>query len=362
MRILTRYIASELFKIFLLCFISLEAIYGVIDSVEKIKDFLSHHAALPLIGEYFFYRSIEVSFRVLPMSGLLATLLTLGILSKNQELTAIRAAGISLVKATKPFLALGLIVSLVSISMNYELVPYSYQMTDYIKDVRIDQGKNGRATFELDNVWFRHGNRDIYGARSIRDRGSELDRVVLYHLNRTFHLKWQVEAKTLTYQQGRWSFRNGQLIRFLPDGSLRIASFRKMGTTLTRRPVDFTYEKTRMTHLSYPELDRYISLLEKSHLPREKYEVTRDSMIAFPIAAFLMVLMAIPFGIREGRQVGIAKGFGISLLLSMSYWTIYSLGLALGKGGVLLPWISAWFANMIVFFVSISLFLLLNRS
>ncbi len=362
MRILTRYIAYEPLKVFLLCFVSLEAIYGVIDSVEKIKDFLSHHAALPLIGEYFFYRAIEVSFRVLPMSGLLATLLTLGILSKNHELTAIRAAGISLVKATKPFLALGLLVSLLSISMNYELVPYSYQMTDYIKDVRIDQGRTGKVTFELDNVWFRHGNRDIYGARTIRDGGSELDRVVLYHLDRTFHLKWQIEARALTYRQGRWFFQNGQKTLFLPDGSLRMLSFRETDTTLTRRPVDFTYEKTRMTHLSYPELDRYISLLEKSHLPREKYEVTRDAMIAFPIAAFLMVLMAIPFGIREGRQVGIAKGFGISLLLSMSYWTIYSLGLALGKGGVLLPWISAWFANMIVFFVSVSLFLLLNRS
>lgn len=362
MKILTRYIAAELFKIFLLCFISLEAIYGVIDSVEKIKDFLGHHASIPLIGEYFFYRSIEVSFRVLPMSGLLATLLTLGIFSKNQELTAIRAAGISLVKATKPFLALGILISGMELAMNYQVVPHAYQMTDYIKDIRIDQGRTGKVTFELDNVWFRHGNRDIYGARTIRDGGSVLDRVVLYHLDRTFHLRWQVEASALVYRNGSWKLQNGRRILFSPDGTLSISSFNEMGTDLTRRPVDFTFEKTRMTHLSYPELDRYISLLKKSNLPREKYEVTRDAMIAFPIASFLMVLMAIPFGIREGRQVGIAKGFGISLLLSMAYWTIYSLGLALGKGGVLLPWISAWFANMIVFSVSVSLFLLLNRS
>ncbi|EQD34769.1 permease YjgP/YjgQ family protein, partial [mine drainage metagenome] len=44
--ILSKYIASELFKIFLISAVSLEAIYGVIDSVEKLKDFFSHHAPL----------------------------------------------------------------------------------------------------------------------------------------------------------------------------------------------------------------------------------------------------------------------------------------------------------------------------
>ncbi|MHB8543226.1 MAG: LptF/LptG family permease [Leptospirales bacterium] len=362
MRILTRYIAGELSKIFLLCLVSLEAIYGVIDSVEKIKDFLSHHASLTLMGEYFFYRGIEVSFRVLPMAGLLATLLTLGILSKNQELTAIRAAGISLVRATKPFLVLGLLISFLELGLNYQTIPYAYQMTDYIKDVRIDAGRNGTPSFELNNVWFRHGSHDIYGVRLIQNGGKTLNDVVMYHLDDRFHLRWQIRSHLLEYQNARWEFRGGQKILFRPNGSLLVTHFGTLISDLRRRPVDFTFEQTRITHLSYPELRRYIMLLRNSRLPTQKFEVTADAMVAFPMASFLMILMAIPFGIREGRQVGIAKGFGISLMLSMSYWTIYSLGLALGEGGVLSPWISAWFANMIVFSVSMALFLLLNRS
>ncbi len=361
-RILTRYISGELVKIFLLCLVSLEAIYGVIDSVEKIKDFLGHHASVSVIAEYFFYRGIEVSFRVLPMAGLLATLLTLGILSKNHELTAIRAAGISLVRATKPFLALGLMISFLELILNYQIIPHAYQMTDYIKDVRIDAGRTGSVSFELDNVWFRHGIHDIYGVRMVKDGGKTLSRVVMYHLDDSFHLRWQIISRSLGYTRGRWQFRSGRKILFQRDGSLDIQRFRRWPSNLKRRPVDFTFEQTRITHLSYPELKRYIMLLRNSHLPTQKFEVTADAMVAFPMASFLMVLMAIPFGIREGRQVGIAKGFGISLMLSMAYWTIYSLGLALGEGGVLAPWISAWFANMIVFSVSMALFLLLNRS
>lgn len=362
MRILTRYITGELFKIFLLCLVSLEAIYGVIDSVEKIKDFLSHHASLALMGEYFFYRGIEVSFRVLPMAGLLATLLTLGILSKNQELTAIRAAGISLVRATKPFLALGLLISFLEMGLNYQTIPHAYQMTDYIKDVRIDAGRNGALSFELNNVWFRHGVHDIYGVRLVQNAGKTLNGVVMYHLDDQFHLRWQIRSPALEYRNAGWQFRSGQKILFRQDGSLHVTHFTALMSNLRRKPVDFTFEQTRITHLSYPELGRYIMLLRNSHLPTQKFKVTADAMVAFPMASFLMILMAIPFGIREGRQVGIAKGFGISLMLSMSYWTIYSLGLALGEGGVLSPWISAWFANMIVFSVSMALFLLLNRS
>jgi lipopolysaccharide export system permease protein len=361
-KILTRYIAFELIKIFLLCFVALEAIYGVIDSVEKIKDFLSHHAPLALMGQYFSYRFLIVSFRVLPMAGLLSTLLTLGILSKNQELTAIRAAGISLLKATKPFLALGAFISLLSLGLNYQLIPKAYRMTDYIKDVRIDAGRSGEIAIELDNVWFRHGNHDIYGAHRVRNRGKDIDDVVLYHVDKGFHLVWQIQARELLYRDGRWIFRRGRRVSFAKDGSLKVAAFRQLDSPLKRSPKDFTYEKTRVNHLSYPELKRYIALLRESHLPVQTFEVTRNGMVAFPMAAFLMILMAIPFGIREGRQVGIAKGFGISLLLSMSYWTIYSLGLALGEGGVLVPWISAWFANIIVFGASLVQFLLLSRT
>lgn len=361
-KILTRYISLELVKIFLLCFVALEVIYGVIDSVEKIKDFLSHHAPIGLMAQYFAYRFLIVSFRVLPMAGLLATLLTLGILSKNMELTAIRAAGISLVKATKPFLALGAIISLLSLALSYQAIPAAYRMTDYIKDVRIDAGRSGDIAIELDNVWFRHGTHDIYGAHRIHNRGKDIDDVVQYHVDKGFHLVWQIQARQLLYRDGRWYFEGGRRVSFANDGTLKIATFNRLASRLKRSPEDFTYEKTRLRHLSYPELKRYIALLKESHLPVQAFEVAGNGMVAFPLAAFLMILMAIPFGIREGRQVGITKGFGISLLLSMAYWIIYSLGLALGTGGVLAPWISAWFANIIVFAASMIQFLLLSRN
>ncbi len=362
MTILSRYIAGELFKIFLISVVSLEAIYGVIDSVEKLKDFFSHHAPLSTIGLYFSYRFVEVGFRVLPMAGLLSTILTLGILSKNHELTAIRASGISLIRATKPFLLLGVFITLLEIALNYTFIPKAYTHTDYIKDVLIDQGGRQPSQTILKDLWFRSGGRYLFHATAIASDGKVLSGVTLYVISTDFHLQKKVTAPMVTWEGDRWEFRHGNTLTMNPDGSLTRTLFDQRAAPLDRRPVDFSYQSVRISRMTYPELEETIHVLKESHLPMIRFETVKDGLVAFPVASFLMVLLAIPFGIREGRQVGIAKGFGLSLMFSLSYWVIYSLGISLGRGGVITPWLGAWFANIIVFFVAFVLYLLINRS
>ncbi len=362
MTILSKYIASELFKIFLISAVSLEAIYGVIDSVEKLKDFFSHHAPLATIGLYFAYRFVEVGFRVLPMAGLLSTILTLGILSKNHELTAIRASGISLIRATKPFLLLGIIITFLEIGLNYTFIPSAYTHTDYIKDVLIDQGGKRVSQSILKDLWIRSGDRYLFHTLSVESGGTNLFGVTQYEISQDFHLLETISAPKVFWTQNHWEFMNGVITTMNPDGSLKRIPFLKKQAPLDRRPEDFSYQSVRISRMTYPELVETIHVLKDSKLPTIRFETVKDGLVAFPVASFLMVLLAIPFGIREGRQVGIAKGFGLSLMFSLSYWVIYSLGISLGRGGVISPWLGAWFANIIVFSVAFVLYLMINRT
>ncbi len=360
MKILTRHILREYLKIYFLSLASLEAIYLVIDSVEKIKNFLSHHAPWSLMGEFFAWRSIEVGFRVIPMSALLATILTLGIASKNHEITAIKAAGISLRKATFPIILVGLLLSGVELALNLWVVPHSYQMTDIILSERINQGKDWSSTVRK-NVWFRHGSREIFRIAKIRDGGRTLSGVTIFHRNRHSELHWSITASLLLYENGTWTFHQGERTVFNSDGTLSSSPFNTLSFPLDRRPDDFFIRKTHLSHLTYFQLGRYISLMKANGLPHTNFTVIRDGIIAFSAASFLMVLFAIPFGIREGRQVGIARGFGVALLLSLAYWTLYSMGLALGRGEVIPPLLAAWLANIAVFLVGVGLISSMNR-
>ena len=361
MRILTRHLAGEFTKIYLLSLISLEAIYLVIDSVEKLKNFMAHHTPLPLMAEFFSYRAIEVGFRVIPMAVLLATILTLGIASKNHEITAIKAAGIGLGRATFPIILGGLLLSGIELLLNIEIVPHAYQMTDVISEERISEGTAWTGGVKTD-VWFRHGSKEIFHIRTVRDRGHTLEGVTLFHRNRTSALHWSIQADRLLYEDGLWSFHRGTRLLFHADGTLSTRPFSVLPFPLDRRPEDFFIRKNHLSHLTYFQLQRTIDLMKSNHLPHTNFTVLRDGILAFPAASFLMVLFAIPFGIREGRQGGVARGFGIALLLSLAYWTLYSMGLALGRGGVVPPLLSAWFANIVVFLVGLGLMSSLNRA
>jgi lipopolysaccharide export system permease protein len=233
-------------------------------------------------------------------------------------------------------------------------------MTDIISEERIHQGKDWSSSVRK-NVWFRHGDQEIFRIQRITDFGRILRGVTIYHRTPGSELHWSISADRLLYENNQWIFYQGVRTLFHKDGTLTATAFGILPFPLDRKPDDFFIRKTHLSHLTYFELERYIDLMKANGLPHTNFTVLRDGIIAFPAASFLMVLFAIPFGIREGRQVGVARGFGVALLLSLAYWTLYSMGLALGRGGVVSPLLSAWFANIVVFIVGISLMTSMNR-
>src|SRR5918999_3175150 len=103
MTILFRYLLREYVKVFLMCFAGLMTVYLVVDFFEKVRRFIRFDAeALHILG-YFLLRTPAISFQIAPLAILMATLLTLGMFSKNHEITAMRSCGISLYRTALPF-------------------------------------------------------------------------------------------------------------------------------------------------------------------------------------------------------------------------------------------------------------------
>ena len=104
MTILFRYILREYSKIFGMCFSGLVTIYLVIDFFEKVRRFLRYESGIVPILTYFALKIPSISFQVAPFAILVATLLTLGLFARSNEITAMRSCGISLLWMTSPFL------------------------------------------------------------------------------------------------------------------------------------------------------------------------------------------------------------------------------------------------------------------
>src|SRR5512143_3240354 len=154
MPILFRYLLREYTKIFFMCFAGLMTIYLVIEFFERVRRFLSHDAHSLDILLYFVLKMPGIAFQIAPLAILMATLLTLGLLSRNHEITAMRSCGISLLWITSPFLAFAACITLVLLLFSSIVIPLASNEAEEIRAVRIEK-KPPSTALKLSQPWAR---------------------------------------------------------------------------------------------------------------------------------------------------------------------------------------------------------------
>ncbi|HEX9157632.1 MAG TPA: LptF/LptG family permease, partial [Syntrophales bacterium] len=102
MTVLDRYIAREFIMTFLFVLLAFLCLYMVVDFFERIRMFLSNKAGLAQIVSYHLYTVPSVVATMMPACVLLAALITFGLFSRNHEIVAMKANGISLYRIARP--------------------------------------------------------------------------------------------------------------------------------------------------------------------------------------------------------------------------------------------------------------------
>ena len=168
MRILSRYIAKDFLKLLSLWIISFFLIFFVVELLERINKIIVHKAPVYLILEYFLYTIPPFLSQTLPFATLLAALITLGVLARNNEVVAMKAHGISTYRIMIPLLVLAASVTAFILLCNETIVPYSARKADYVWSIKIKQEEE-RAFFKLNKIWY-HGEDVIYNIRLLEPK------------------------------------------------------------------------------------------------------------------------------------------------------------------------------------------------
>src|SRR3990167_3826647 len=114
MKIISRHILKEFVFIFFLCITALISLYLIIDLFEKIGSLMENHATMSEGLKFFLYKIPSIMYQTVPVAVILATLLSLGIFSKNVEITAMKAGGISIIRIVAPIIISAVIISFIS--------------------------------------------------------------------------------------------------------------------------------------------------------------------------------------------------------------------------------------------------------
>ena len=359
MGILFRYILWQYLKILILCQIGLTTVYLVIDFFEKLRKFLKYDADFIAMLTYFYFKIPEIAFKLAPLAGLMATLLTIGLLNKNQEITAMRSCGLSFLQITSPFLLSGVCITILLFSFTAVIIPVANDKAEFTKIVKIE-GKPRPQAFTATNLWLRIRENTILHIDKVSPNGATLHNVHLYGLTNDFKLNTLIHAEQAQFSNGRWSLHSLLTRELSPKGQVTAHHEKTSSLDLSLTPDDLEHWASfKPDHMTLQELRKYMNRLQE-----EGHSITRLltdywGRISFAFATLILTLIGVAVGFLrlERRGTSMAKGIGQALAIGLLFWTTHSVGIALGRSGALVPLLAGWIACIMFFAVSLNLLL-----
>lgn len=345
MSILNRYIALTWLRLFSLCLGSFVSIYLVLDMMDKIPRFIRAGGAPSDIFYFFLNKLPEIVGQTTSFSILMATLLTLGLLSRNAEITAMRSCGISLFSISLPMLALGLAASFMLLINAEFIVPNSYERMEYIERVKIKkQGVN--AVFKLNNIWFRTDTL-ILQAQAFDPQKKLLKGVTVWTLDGSLNPISRIDADRAEFKDDRWMLIQAEVKDFSKGVGYKGTVVPSMEIAIKLKVDDLKVLDNNADNLSYSKLYEYAENLRRGGYQAFRYLTMMHAKLSSPFAAFVMVILGIPFALKNSRSGGMAIGIGASVGIGFAYFVVNALLLSYGRSGVLPAFAAAWGANML---------------
>ncbi|MFI5338948.1 MAG: LPS export ABC transporter permease LptG [Candidatus Methylomirabilales bacterium] len=343
MRLLDRYIARECLKILALCLVVFIGIYLVVDLFDKLSGFLEARADAGMILRYYGFRLPKILTEVLPVAVLLACLLSLGGMAKDNEVLAMKMGHVSSLRIALPCIGVGLAASLAAWTIVEYIAPRANERALNIERTEIKKLPAHRVTHDSD-IWYRaEGDRFVH--ISLFEPQSGLIRgMSIFQLSPDFDLIRRVDAQVASRSEGGWTVRDGYQVE-LDKNSIRITPFKEMGVPLAERPEDFARVAPSPEEMSYGELRQYIDKLAKSGLSTTRYLVDLHAKVATALISLIMALLGVSFGLRTGRA-GVMIWVGTCIPMGFVYYVLLFLGISFGRGGAIPPLLAPWLPNL----------------
>jgi LPS export ABC transporter permease LptG len=372
--LLDLYVSRQYGSVFAVTFVALVGIFYISTLIDLADKVLGGMAPMGLLLRYFYFATPQYVYYIIPMAALVATLVTIGLLTKNSELIVMRACGISLYRSALPLLLFSMIFSGVLYEMQEQVLADSNREATRLNG--IIRGYPVQAFGVLNRQWIIGRSGDIYRYEFFDPRVNQFSKLSMFHLNER---AWKLD--TLTYAaeaslartpgtsnddgeggltwmaRGGWTrefatARRGNEVRPV----VNYKAFAEQAISL-EPPSYFKTEEPDADRMTYGELKKFILQLQASGYHVVPYMVQLQKKVAFPFVTVIMTLLAVPFAVTTGRS-GAIYGVGVGIVLALVYWTALSVFGALGAGGWISPVLGAWAPNII--FASAAVYMLLT--
>ena len=329
-------------------------LFFLIDGVESIRRFSQKsHFNWPDMFLLMASRIPSFITMLFPSLALLATLMVLTRLSHQNEITVMRASGVSMPRILIPFLLGGVIVASVHVVMQDQIVPRSNRAQQKFED-RITNREESAST-ATGNLWLRSGQQIIH-ARQVVPSSAILLEVTVFQFDDQHNLTGRVDARAARLKAGQWELMEGVRYRF--GGLTEAETFRIRPWDVHIQPDQLDRSPANPKFLTLRQLGELAQRLESEGYDATGLRVLLYTRIAHPATTIAAILLAFPFTLRLPRQGGVARSTLMGLALGFAMFVVVDLFAALGSGGRVPPLVAAW--APVLFFVGIGGYLMVH--
>ena len=331
------------------------ALYVIVDLGDTLNRFLRVKPPLLYIIEHFVYRLPAALHQGLPVIMLVATIFLFLSLSRFHELTAMKAAGISLYRVSAPVLLMGLSFAVSAMLFQELFLPRLNELGEEVDRVKI-RGQLPRHLQSRQRLWLRSADSRFYRVELLSPQTNDLYGVTVLEVDRQFRLLNRLDARQAHWTESGWELSDGAFREIEAGGTVQTVPFTLTALNLTEEIDEFTRIHKDFESMSYWELRDYVARLEAAGFQAKKYLVALYSKLSFPLVNLVMVLVAIPFALQSPRG-GRLFGVGLAIAIMAGYLVVHYVALAFARADLLPPFVAAWTANVIFLGIGMSLFL-----
>jgi lipopolysaccharide export system permease protein len=359
-RLLDLYVSRQYLGVFALMFVSLVGIFYISTFIDLADKLFRGSATTGMLLRYFYFATPQFVYYIIPLAALLATLVTVGLLTKNSELIVMRACGVSLYRSSVPLVLFAIVFSGALFELQERVLVESNLEAARLNG--IIRGYPMKEFGVLNRRWVVGTRGDIYNYEFFDPRLNLFKELRQYHID---DATWSIDA--LTYSKETtltgaapaasavvaWTARQGWRRQFASNPAEDRAQHLDMTYTkfaqqpaMLEPPEYFKTDAPEADRMTYSELKQYVAQLQTSGYHVVPYIVQLQRKVAFPFVTLIMTLLAVPFAVTTGRR-GALYGIGIGIVLAIVYWTALSVFGALGAGGWVSPVLAAWAPNLL---------------
>lgn len=319
-------------------------IFILINMIEKLSTFIDNDATVQQFFLYYLYFIPQIINLTLPIAMLLAVLFAVSNLAQNNELIAQFSSGISLYKIVSPLFVTAFIISILAGIFNEYVVPLSNQNRLDLMRYDIEHNPRNRGKFR-NNIYVQDTETRKMYVKYFNGKKNEGTEISLQTFSASILVE-RIDAKKMNWKDSSWVLHKAILRKFSADGEkvYQIADTTILDSRI--KPKNLIRIQKKPEEMSFAELNTFIGELSAIGANPRKWLVERHLKIALPFANFIVVLIGAPFASRK-RRSGTGLSFGLSLLISFSFFIIIRFGQVLGHQGTLEPLLAAWLGNLI---------------